>query len=140
MNKNHPDILSSILDYSEKPQLFELGETHFWDDPHISKSMLEAHLNPDTDAASRKPVTIGRTIDHLVSANVLKKGDKVLDLGCGPGLYSSKLYEKGMKVTGVDISKRSIDFAMTESKPIHIVRRDCWKSKEVNLMKKLLEC
>lgn len=62
MNKNHSDILSSILDCSEKPQLFELGETHFWDDPHISKSMLEAHLNPDTDAASRKRVTIGKTI------------------------------------------------------------------------------
>ena len=62
MNKNHSDILSTILDHSEKPRLLELRETHLWDDPHISKSMLEAHLNPDTEAASRKPVTIGKTI------------------------------------------------------------------------------
>jgi len=65
MNKNHSHILSSISDYSEKPQLLELGETHLWDDPHIPKSMLEAHLNPDTDAASRNPVTTGETIACL---------------------------------------------------------------------------
>lgn len=29
---------------SEKPRLFEKGEEMFWDDEHISKGMLEAHL------------------------------------------------------------------------------------------------
>ena len=108
--------LSTILRYSAKPQLFEPGETRFWDDPHISKSMLEAHLNPDNDTASRKPETIGKIISHLVSLNILKRGDKVLDLGCGPGLYTSRLCENGMKVTGVDISERSIDYAIQYAK------------------------
>jgi len=103
---------SVIFQYSAKPPLFEPGETRFWDDPHISKGMLEAHLNPDHDAASRKAETINKTIEHLVSSNILKRGDRVLDLGCGPGLYSSKLCENGMNVTGVDISRRSIDFAI----------------------------
>jgi len=83
----------------------------FWDDPHISKSMLEAHLNTEHDAASRRPGTIDREVQYLISSGVLKRGDRVLDLGCGPGLYASRLAENGMKVTGVDISKRSLDYA-----------------------------
>jgi len=112
MFENTSHILSLINQYTGKPRLFEPGETIFWDDPHISKSMLEAHLNPDHDAASRKAVTINKEIEHLVSSGVLKQGNRVLDLGCGPGLYSSRLCQKGMKVTGIDFSERSIDFAI----------------------------
>jgi SAM-dependent methyltransferase len=105
------NILSIISGYSVKPALFEPGEPRFWDDPHISKSMLEAHLNPAHDAASRRPETIDNEVRHLISSGVLKRSDRVLDLGCGPGLYASRLCENGIKVTGVDISKRSIDYA-----------------------------
>ena len=103
---------SAIFQYSVKPRLFEPDEAHFWDDSHISKGMLEAHLNPEHDAASRKAETINKEIERLVSSGILKQGNRVLDLGCGPGLYSSRLCENGMKVTGVDISKRAIDFAI----------------------------
>lgn len=111
MPEDIPDILSIIHRYSKKPGLFEPGETRFWNDPHISKSMLEAHLNPDHDMASQKPETIDREIENLVASGVLKPGDRVLDLGCGPGLYASRLAERGMRVTGVDISQRSLDYA-----------------------------
>jgi SAM-dependent methyltransferase len=73
--------------------------------------MLEAHLKPDIDSASRKHKTIDKEVNHLISSSVLKSGDKVLDLGCGPGLYSSRLAKKGIKVTGIDISKNSLDYA-----------------------------
>ena len=86
MDKNHSDIPSSILDYSEKPQLFDLGETHFWDDPHISKSMVEAHLDPDTDAASGKPVTTGTTIGHFVT-----QCDITLAMSWSPGYSNHRL-------------------------------------------------
>ena len=103
--------LSVLFDLSIKPRLYEPGESLFWNDPHISKGMLEAHLNPENDAASRKHKTIDKEVNHLISSGVLKPGDKVLDLGCGPGLYSSRLAAKGMKVTGIDISKNSLDYA-----------------------------
>jgi SAM-dependent methyltransferase len=32
-------------------------------------------------------------------------------LGCGPGLYAARLAQRGMRVTGVDASRRSIDYA-----------------------------
>ncbi len=95
----------------DKPPIFEPGESHFWDDPHISKSMLQAHLDPHHDAASRKFETIDKTVEYLVSSKVLEPGNRVLDLGCGPGLYTSRLSQKGMKMTGIDISPGSIDYA-----------------------------
>jgi iron-sulfur cluster assembly accessory protein len=36
---------------------------------------------------------------------------RVLDLGCGPGLYAQRLSSEGAVVTGVDISQRSLDHA-----------------------------
>ena len=103
--------LSVLFELPIKPRLYEPGETLFWNDPHISKGMLEAHLNPDNDAASRKHKTIDKEVNHLISSGVLKPGDKILDLGCGPGLYASRLAKKGIKVTGIDISKNSLDYA-----------------------------
>ena len=35
----------------------------------------------------------------------------IIDFGCGPGLYTTRLAEKGAKVTGIDFSKNSIDHA-----------------------------
>jgi len=103
--------LAKISQYSLRPGLFEPGEIHFWDDSHISIGMLEAHLNPVHDAASRKIETIDKEVEYLVSSGLLKKGDRLLDLGCGPGLYASRLAERGLKVTGMDISERSLDYA-----------------------------
>ena len=35
-----------------KPPLYSQSTNKFWDDEHISKGMLEAHLNPNWDAAT----------------------------------------------------------------------------------------
>ena len=73
--------------------------------------MLEKHLNPDTDAASRRPETIDSSLKWLIETLGLKAGASILDLGCGPGLYASRFAHAGLKVTGVDFSQRSIDYA-----------------------------
>ena len=39
------------------------------------------------------------------------KGKRVLDIGCGPGLYANTLYKMGAEVHGVDISKKEIEIA-----------------------------
>ncbi len=115
MPSDYIKLLESILKNSARPALFAPGEEHFWDDPHISQSMLEAHLDPTTDAASRRPETIDKTVKHLVSNGFLKDGQKALDLGCGPGLYARRLAREGIKISGVDISERSIEYARKQA-------------------------
>ena len=43
------------------------------------------------------------------------KPGRVLDLGCGPGLYTSRLARLGHHCTGLDISPAAIAFAKTEA-------------------------
>lgn len=40
-----------------------------------------------------------------------QKGEKALDLGCGTGIYSYWLYDLGLEVIGIDISKNMLDVA-----------------------------
>jgi len=103
--------VNDLVDLLDKPALFTPGEPLFWADPHISEQMLAAHLDPDIEAASRKPETIERSVAWIAETLGLAAGDTVLDLGCGPGLYAAKLAERELVVSGVDISPRSIAYA-----------------------------
>jgi len=103
--------IDAILSSQKPPAPFTPGEPHFWTDPHIARQMLAVHLDPETDAASRRPETIQRTVDWLIKILHLQPGQRVLDLGCGPGLYAARLADAGLQVTGVDFSQGSIDYA-----------------------------
>ena len=96
----------------QKPALWQRSTEPLWDDEHISKGMLEAHLNPDWDAASRPHSLIDRSVGWLSS--VIPAGSKILDIGCGPGLYTKRLSDIGYDVTGMDYSKRSIAYAKSQ--------------------------
>ena len=104
-------IISQLTELQEKPAPFTPGEHLFWNDPHISTQMLKVHLNPNIDAASRKPETIDRSVRWMIETLALQAGDAVLDLGCGPGLYASRFARAGLRVTGVDYSHNSIAYA-----------------------------
>ena len=103
--------LERIQQIEQRPIPYTPSELPFWDDPYISRQMLAAHLDPDTDAASRHPETIERSVSWIVQVLGLNPGDAVLDLGCGPGLYAYHLAEMGLQVTGIDFSSGSIDYA-----------------------------
>lgn len=121
-------IVSQLIELQQKPLPFTPGEPLFWDDPHISAQMLDAHLNPDTDAASRRPETIDRSVNWLIENLGLKAEDSILDLGCGPGLYASRFARAGMQVTGVDYSRRSIDYAIKYAKENSLDITYCYKN------------
>lgn len=95
----------------QKPPLFELIESHFWDDPHIAQQMLIYHLDPNTDAASHRPAIIDARVRWIMDRLSLDAGKRLLDLGCGPGLYARRFAEKGLQVTGVDLSQNSLNYA-----------------------------
>src|SRR6056297_2665814 len=107
--------IKKLINLSQKPKLFERSEQKFWDDPHISKKMLEIHLDPEFDAASRTHEFIKKSLSWLVDSIFTEEDQKILDLGCGPGFYSKRLAEAGYSVTGVDFSKKSIDYAKKQA-------------------------
>ncbi len=108
--------INKLLELSQKPKLFVRSNAAFWDDEHISKKMLEAHLNPDWNAASRKISIINKSVEWL-NKKILENQDcKILDLGCGPGLYASRLAELGYSITGIDYSHRSINYARIKAR------------------------
>lgn len=103
--------LAAIGTLTQKPALFSGGTVEFWKDPHIAKHMLEAHLDPDFEAASRRPETIDAIVSWLIDHLDMQAGDRLMDLGCGPGLYCRRFAERGLLVTGVDFSENSINYA-----------------------------
>lgn len=114
--KAYPQIdIATLIDLQKRPPLFERGEDLFWDDPHISQHMLAAHLDPHTDAASRNPATIDKSVEWLCDQLQLKKDSHLLDLGCGPGLYAQRFAQHGIVVTGVDYSRRSLAYAQEQA-------------------------
>jgi SAM-dependent methyltransferase len=105
--------LSGLARAISRPERFAPHDARFWDDPWIAASMLEAHLDPSVEAASAPPAVIDRRVEHLVGALGLEPGDRLLDLGCGPGLYAQRFARHGIGVTGLDLSLGSIAHART---------------------------
>lgn len=105
-------MYKQLLEYlKSRPTEYEADSAMLWNDEHISKGMLEAHLNPDTEAASRKYDFINESVKWISTICNPKKPIKLLDLGCGPGIYAEKFDDAGFEVTGIDFSKRSIEYA-----------------------------
>lgn len=91
------------------------GDTKLpWDEPGFSARMLREHLTQDHDRASRRLETIERQVAWIDVA-VLRRPSRVLDLGCGPGLYTERLARRGHTCVGVDFSPASIEHARSEA-------------------------
>lgn len=99
---------------SNRPKLYEKGSSVMWTDPHISEQLLKLHVDPSHDAASRSKTKI-KNISNWILERSDKAKMKILDLGCGPGLYAELLAEKGHSITGIDFSENSINYAIKQA-------------------------
>ncbi|WP_026476811.1 class I SAM-dependent methyltransferase [Alkaliphilus transvaalensis] len=104
-------MLKELFKYLKKPAIYAQSTSEFWDDEHISKGMLEAHLHPNWEAASRCHDFIDESVAWIAKITPSETNKHLLDLGCGPGLYAERLYKRGYQITGIDFSKRSIEYA-----------------------------
>lgn len=54
-------------------------------------------------------------IDFLTSEMGLRAGDRVLDVGCGPGRHAYELARRGILCHGIDISQTFVDIAQANA-------------------------
>ena len=87
-----------------------------WDDPEFSARMLQEHLSQAHDAASRRFEVIDAHVAwidaELLGALPGGRPARVLDLGCGPGLYTSRLARRGHSCVGIDFGPASVAYAL----------------------------
>ncbi|MFC2166333.1 class I SAM-dependent methyltransferase [Acidobacteriota bacterium] len=90
--------------------------------------MLAYHLNENIDVSSRNGKFIDRSVEWIASHFGIGEGTNIADFGCGPGLYTTRLAKKKAEVTGIDFSKRSIQYAQEvaskEQLSIHYVNQN----------------
>ncbi len=102
--------IKKIIDISGNPKAYDKGTSVMWTYERITPRLLDAHLNENINSASRTSDKISKTINYITE-NINAQGAAILDLGCGPGLYTERLADLGFKVTGIDFSQNSIDYA-----------------------------
>jgi SAM-dependent methyltransferase len=108
-----------ILDITNRaavPIPWAEGEKIPWNDPDFSQRMLQEHLSQEHDAASRRLRTIDQHVDWIHSEVLAAKPSRILDLGCGPGLYTSRFARLGHECVGIDYSPASIAYASEQAK------------------------
>jgi len=106
-----------LKNITSRPKVFEHCDAKkLWGDEHVSKQMLVHHLSSGDDIASRRFTLIDKTVAFLSAKLVIKPGASLIDYGCGPGLYTQRFARRGVKVTGVDFSKRSLNYARQQAR------------------------
>jgi SAM-dependent methyltransferase len=86
-----------------------VGEDH-WFEPvadHLGAAYLRYSFTKGTE----------QEVEFLVDALGLGPGERVLDVGCGPGRHAHALARRGIEVVGVDISQRFVDLAAADAPP-----------------------
>jgi SAM-dependent methyltransferase len=103
----------NLLDLTKihPPQPWQEGDNIPWNEAGFSERMLQEHLSQAHDAASRRFAIIDRHVEWIHGEMLGGKPGKVLDLGCGPGLYASRLAQLGHTCHGIDFSPASICYA-----------------------------
>jgi 2-polyprenyl-3-methyl-5-hydroxy-6-metoxy-1,4-benzoquinol methylase len=105
-------MLKKLKEINSRPAPFQFYTAdELWANEHTSKQMLEYHLNEAIDVSSRNKGFIERSVGWIVSQFGVDHTTEIADFGCGPGLYSKRLAERGAKVTGIDFSENSLRYA-----------------------------
>ncbi len=105
-------MFKELKDINSRPDPFQFYTAdELWANEHTSKQMLQYHLNESIDVSSRNKSFIESSVEWIVSHFGVDDKTEIADFGCGPGLYTTKLAERGAIVTGIDFSKNSLEHA-----------------------------
>jgi 2-polyprenyl-3-methyl-5-hydroxy-6-metoxy-1,4-benzoquinol methylase len=108
------DLLERI-NHHPKPFEFYTAKD-LWADDYISSQMLSFHLNGNNDHAIRNTSFIDRSVDWIIPRFNIHECKSIADFGCGPGLYTEHLAKMNAAVTGIDLSRKSIEYVRNKAK------------------------
>jgi len=107
-------LFRELKEINSRPEPFQFYTAdELWTNAHTSKQMLAYHLNESIDVSSRNRDFIDRSVAWIVSRFSVDDNTAIADFGCGPGLYATRLAERGAVVTGIDFSENSLNYART---------------------------
>ena len=112
--------LHDIIQRKTPPAPWEEGENIPWSNPAFSERMLREHLRQDTDAASRPAGKIDEQVRWIHRELLSRRPTRVLDLACGPGLYTSRLARLGHECVGIDYAPAAVAYARNCAREEHL--------------------
>jgi SAM-dependent methyltransferase len=121
--------LKTLLDIVSRipvPSPWQEGENLPWHEPGFSQRMLNEHLSQEHDAASRRLPRIEEQVGWIHSEVLGGRSTRILDICCGPGLYTNRLAALGHECVGIDFSPAAIAYAKEQAKalPCRYVQED----------------
>src|SRR5262249_2281833 len=115
-NGEMPMRLDELIRRTIPPAPWSEGENIPWSEPTFSVRMLREHLAQDHDRASRRGTLIEKQVGWIHRTLLHAHATAVLDLGCGPGLYTRRLARLGHACVGIDYSPAAIAYARKQAK------------------------
>ncbi|PTF74604.1 class I SAM-dependent methyltransferase, partial [Staphylococcus chromogenes] len=99
----------------QSPNIFEKSPDNIWTNEKLSSFIFQSHFDENIYGGSRNSEFIATSIDKIITLAENYNCKNIIDLGCGPGIYTHPLAQFGYNVVGVDISSKSISFAQKKA-------------------------
>ncbi|MEX2229151.1 MAG: class I SAM-dependent methyltransferase [Dehalococcoidia bacterium] len=103
--------LIDVVNRTTPPTAWAEGDNIPWDQPEFSERMLAEHLRQDSDAASRRLEKIDEQVAWIHRTVLRSRPARILDLACGPGLYTTRLARLGHTAHGIDFAPAAVRYA-----------------------------
>ncbi len=118
--------LKSIVTRTWPPVPWDEGGKIPWNEPSFSERMLHEHLTQDHNLASRRTEYIDSSVEWVHSTILNSKPSRILDLGCGPGLFLERFARLGHSCVGIDFSPASVNYAreITSGEAVEVIEGD----------------
>ncbi|RJQ22255.1 cyclopropane fatty acyl phospholipid synthase [Candidatus Woesearchaeota archaeon] len=122
-----PYLKASILNLQSRSRAFHIGKVHYDIGNDLYETMLDKRMTYTCgywkDAKTLEDAQDAK-LDLVCRKIGLKKGDRVLDIGCGWGSFAKYAAEKyGAKVTGITVSKEQAVLARKRCKGLPVTVR-----------------
>ncbi|MDO8669195.1 MAG: cyclopropane fatty acyl phospholipid synthase [Candidatus Buchananbacteria bacterium] len=109
-------MLAKIFNFQNRARAFEIGERHYDVDESVYRAMLGESMTYTCGYFSAGAGDLDQAqlakLDLVCRKIGLKKGDRVLDIGCGWGSFAKLAAEKyGAEVVGVTVSRNQVEYA-----------------------------